>query len=208
MSETGQIQIDSDFGRAIASIASKDDVVNIVEIGTWNGLGSTICVLESIKNKNSNFISIELIKEMYDKAKSNLKNYKTKVKLLNGAIINENDLGWFNIQEAKNSFTDIEKEHFNLYYQKEIDAIKHACNVLHELPETIDFLILDGGEYSTYPEWMLLKNRTKILAIDDTNILKGKKIIQDLDSDKEWECIWGYDKNYRNGCSIWRKRNV
>lgn len=200
---SGQIQNNSNFGKALKTIAQRADVKNIVEIGTWNGLGSTLCILESIQNKETTFISIELIKEMYNHAKNNLRQY-SKVILLNGAIITAEDLNWFNVEEAKCNFTSIEREHFDLHYMKEVEAIKTANNVLDQIPETIDFLILDGGEYSTYPEWQKLKSRTKIVAIDDTTVLKSKKIRSELLSDNEWRLVTE-DQSDRNGYAIFER---
>jgi predicted O-methyltransferase YrrM len=201
---SGQIQNNSNFGKVLKTIAQRADVKNIVEIGTWNGLGSTLCILESIQNKETTFISIELIKEMYNHAKNNLRQY-SKVILLNGAIITAEDLNWFNVEEAKCNFTSIEREHFDLHYMKEVEAIKTANNVLDQIPETIDFLILDGGEYSTYPEWQKLKSRTKIVAIDDTTVLKSKKIRSELLSDNEWQLVTE-DQSDRNGYSVFERK--
>lgn len=201
---SGQIQNNSNFGKILKTIAQRVDVKSIVEIGTWNGLGSTLCILESIQNKEAAFISIELIKEMYSQAKNNLKDYSNKVTLLNGTIVSAEDLNWFDIEEAKHNFKPIEREHFNLYYLKEIEAIRVANNVLNQIPKTIDFLILDGGEYSTYPEWQILKSRTKIVALDDTTVLKTKKIRSELLSDNEWQLVTE-DQSDRNGYAIFER---
>ena len=52
---TGQINMNSQFGKEIYSIASLPDVRNIIETGTWNGQGSTLCVMNAIINKNNLF---------------------------------------------------------------------------------------------------------------------------------------------------------
>lgn len=202
---SGQIQSSSNFGKILKAIAQRADIKNIVEIGTWNGLGSTLCILESIQNKETIFISIELIKEMYSQAQNNLKEYSNKVTLLNGTIISVEDLNWFDIEEIKHNFKPIEREHFDLYYLKEIQAIKAANNVLNQIPKTIDFLVLDGGEYSTYPEWQILKSRTKIVALDDTTILKTKKIRSELLSDNEWQLVTE-NQSDRNGYSVFERK--
>lgn len=107
---SGQIQINSKFGKILKEISKRNNVINIVEIGTWNGLGSTLCILEGIKNKpQTNLVSIELIDEMYHSAKINLEKYQDKIKLLHGTIIKEQDLYWF--EPSKYVFKDIEKQH-------------------------------------------------------------------------------------------------
>ena len=196
--------MNSDFGKNIAALSQISETV--VEIGTWNGCGSTRCVIAGMEANllsDKRFISIELVKEMYDQAITNVpENGYTK--LLNGTIIEPKDLDWFDVEEHLASCKDVERQHFELYYEKEVEAIQNATNLLDQLPEQIDLLILDGGEYSTYPEWQILKSRTSIVALDDTHLLKTKKIQQEITNDSEWCMFWKSDS--RNGCSIWRKK--
>jgi len=197
--------MNSDFGKNIAALSQISETV--VEIGTWNGCGSTRCVIAGMEknllcDKVRSFISIELVKEMYDQAIVNVpENGYTK--LLNGTIIEPKDLDWFDVEKHLASCKDVERQHFELYYEKEIQAISDVKNVLDQLPEQIDLLILDGGEYSTYPEWQILKSRTSIVALDDTHLLKTKKIQEELVNDPEWHMFW--QSSSRNGCAIWRR---
>lgn len=196
----GQINLNSNFGQKIRDEAQSCD--NIVEIGTWNGCGSTKCVLAGMK-EGANFISIEVVEKMYKQAVVHLKG--KPVRLLHGTIIEPNDIYWFDMEYFKDC-KQVEKDHFRLYYELEIEAIKNAKNVLSEIPSKIDLLILDGGEYSTYPEWRLLKPRTTTVALDDTELLKTKQIQQELESDPEWSTCWLSSERY--GCSIHRRNNV
>ena len=62
---TGQINYeDNKLGKFIVQIAENPNVKTIVEIGTWNGLGTTRCVLHGFQKANKtdyNFISILLV---------------------------------------------------------------------------------------------------------------------------------------------------
>ena len=128
--KTGQINLSDEMGKKIYEFSSREDVQNIVEIGTWNGLGSTLCVLQAIIDfDDKNFISFELMSEMYDEAIRNLKelststgiNYISKVNLLNGTIIDFEDVFWI----ANPKVFDVA---VNYYYERlknnEIQAIK------------------------------------------------------------------------------------
>ena len=108
--KTGQINLSDEMGKKIYEFSSREDVQNIVEIGTWNGLGSTLCVLQAIIDfDDKNFISFELMSEMYDEAIRNLKelststgiNYISKVNLLNGTIIDFEDVFWIDHVKIK-----------------------------------------------------------------------------------------------------------
>ena len=208
----GQINIGSVAGDLITSISKRDDISNIVEIGTWNGMGSTLCVIKGIieSGKDKNFISIELYEDMFKEAITNLGDNIKYVKLMNGTIISTDDLNWFDHSIIFKIIGDgydqmgISSEHSRLWYQKDIDNIRSAKNIINDLPDKIDFLILDGGEYSTYPEWNKLKDRTRIVALDDSNIFKCSKIREEIISSGDYKVL--YDNLYdRNGFSVFEK---
>jgi hypothetical protein len=198
----GQINLGTTAGDIIYNISKKEDVKNIVEIGTWNGMGSTLCVIKAVKESNisKNFISIELYPDMFNTANNNLKEDISYVKLLNGRIIDHNDIYWFD-----HSTIDFNTDtHASLWYEKDIKLLTESENVLYQLPEKIDFLILDGGEYTTYPEWVVLKSRTKIVALDDSNILKTSRVRKEILESGEYITIHD-DLLDRNGFSVFEK---
>ena len=198
----GQIVRGSNFGEIIYNLAKREDVKNIVEIGTWYGLGSTKCVIDGIieSKENKNFISVELYPEMYDTAKNNLKDYLTYVNILNGSIIDYDDMFWFDFEENKKKFA-FEKS----WYNNDLEKIKNCKNVLSEMPEYIDLLILDGGEFSTYPEWHKLKDRVKIVVLDDTNVFKCFGIVEELLKDENYQSLI-IVKDDRNGFCIFENK--
>ncbi len=186
MNVQGQIPDGSKFSTEIKKIIKTFKPHNILEIGTWKGMGSTLRIIEATQDTEydnpPNFISLETNLEFYTQAKSNLVSYLDVVNLVYGRIINPEEFEQYN-------------EHFpvnNSWYQSDLNDYKMCPNVLDIIPKEIDFLLLDGGEYSTYLEWLILKNRTKIIALDDTKMVKTKRIVE--------ECFNNYD-NYELICS-------
>ena len=58
--QRGQINIDQDFGKIIYDLSSDSRNKTFVDIGTWNGLGSTRCFIEAMKlNNDSTLYTIE-----------------------------------------------------------------------------------------------------------------------------------------------------
>ncbi len=94
-------------------------------------------------------------------------------------------------------------------YWNEVDIINmKRCNLFlnrPNLPNVFDVLLLDGGEFTTYYEFQLLKNRCKILLLDDINIDKCKLIVEEIKSDTSWNIIVE-EKQKRNGYLIAEKR--
>lgn len=198
----GQINIGTPCGDLIYNITKREDVNTIVEIGTWNGEGSTMCVIKSLMDLKikKDFISVELYPDMYEKANLFLSKYKDYVTLLNGRIIEYEDAFWFD----HNSINFMSDEHARLYYKKDLDYLKTTIDVFEKIPEKIDLLILDGGEYTTYPEWIKLKDKTKIVVLDDSKILKCSKIRQEILDSGNYQIL--YDNlNVRNGFSVFEK---
>jgi hypothetical protein len=196
----GQILRGTQFGELIYKISNKKGVTNILEIGTWYGLGSTKCVIDGIMDSEDpkNFITIEMYESMYEIAKINLKEYLDRFQLLKGTILKPEDIYWFD-------FSDLDQ---NLYkktwYDSDLSALHTSENVLNKIFDRIDFLILDGGEFTTYPEWLILKERTKIVALDDTNVFKCKKIREELLNDTSYRIIADVISE-RNGYSVFEK---
>jgi len=201
MSIKGQILENSLFADFIDQIIQKYSPKNIVEIGTWKGLGSTKRIIDALikNNINSNFISLETNKIFYDEAKQNLNEYTNYVNLIYGRIVEIIDVENFVLSHQ---LTYQEQGWFN----EDISNLILAPNVITSIPEEIDFLLLDGGEFSTYSEWLKLKNRSKIIALDDTNTTKCKKIKQEIISGKYpyYEII--IDSNDRNGFMFLKKK--
>jgi len=72
------------------------------------------------------------------------------------------------------------------------------------LPEIFDIILLDGGEFTTWYEYNLIKDKCKILILDDTNTSKCKKIKEDILQNKDtWKII--INSNERNGILICEK---
>jgi hypothetical protein len=201
MTIKGQILKNSLFADFINEIIKKYSPKNIVEIGTWKGLGSTKRIIDAIidNNLDSNFISLETNKIFYNEAKQNLKEYTDKVNLIYGRIIDIIDVENFVLSQEL-SYQE------QGWLNEDIANFSMCPNVLGSIPEEIDFLLLDGGEFSTYSEWLKLKDRAKIIALDDTDTTKCRKIKQEILSNKNsiYEII--IDSNDRNGFMFLRKK--
>jgi len=195
MTIKGQILADSLFANHINDIIKTYKPSTIVEIGTWKGLGSTKRIIESIIQYNliTNFISLETNWIFYNEAKNNLQEYVKYVNLIYGKIVDIKDIIHF---LSLISLSDIEQTWLN----NDIDDYEQTPNVLYALPNKIDFLLLDGGEFSTYSEWLLLKDRSHIIALDDTKTTKCKLIKKHILNNKQYNII--IDSDDRNGFTI------
>lgn len=202
MTTKGQILEHSSFAYYIDQTIEHNLPKNIVEVGTWKGLGSTKRIIDAIikNNLSCNFISIETNIEFHNEAKDNLNQYQSYVKLMHGKIVEINEMQEFlSSIELNNN----EKE----WLSEDIVNMSKTPNIFDLLPEKIDFLLLDGGEFSTYAEWKKLKDKSKIVALDDTNVTKCKKIKEEILSQTNlYEII--IESNDRNGFMFFKNRNL
>lgn len=190
----GQICNDS-FSKKIQEYASNDNNKTFLEIGTWNGLGSTKAFSEGFKNRKTDYIfySLECNKDKHQDA-SKLYEYNVNMKLLNEVVFNE---------EPENFYDIFPQCRTNALFKKwnDVDMINmKKCDVFinrTDLPEIFDVLLLDGGEFTTYFEYQILKKKCKYLMLDDIKVDKCKLIVEEIfRSPDVWQIIEiGNDRN-------------
>jgi len=203
----GQINLNTNLGIAIYNLIKDYDIKNILEIGTWNGYGSTMCIIRSLIDnaKNCNFISVEANHSQFMLASSNLKNYQEYVKLLYGRITSLKDL--VSLEDYDSSFfLQYSKAIQEQWYQVDVEQHHNSPYIYDEIismtNNNIDLLILDGGEYCTYGEFSKLKNISNFIILDDTNTIKNYKAAEEIRSCKNIFKIIEDNQYDRNGYMI------
>lgn len=183
----GQICND-EFSQEISKYALNLKYKTFLEVGTWNGLGSTKVFVDSLKCRTDNYIfySIECNKDKAQYASELYKNFD-KVHILNEVLWNEEPKDFYDIfPQCK--YNDL----FKLWNDVDMINMKN-CNIfLHrnELPNIFDVILLDGGEFTTYYDFQLIKNRCKVLMLDDINVDKCKFIVNEIENNpNKWKII-------------------
>ena len=180
----GQIKIDTPPGKLLYNFIEKNDIKNVLEIGTWNGLGSTIVLYDALKGKGGKFsiTSLETDKIAYKNAKKNLKNRK-EINLLLGRITEINEMP----EPSSIDFIkhNLNPENIEWFYQ-DLRRYKKTKNVFELLDTDYDLILFDGGEFSTFAEFEKLYQRTKYFCLDD------------IDTYKQFEVMKYIDKNSKN----------
>jgi hypothetical protein len=158
----GQINRGTLLGDLIFEIVSLPDVKTIIEIGTWNGQGSTRCVLDGLKRKDIfKFISIESSPIMHASALRNVPSM-VGVELWLGRIIDPEDIPKRTLNERQKG-----------WLAEDLDNYRKIPNVLEKIPQNIDLIIFDGGEFTSEMEFNLIGNRARHIILDDTNTATG-----------------------------------
>jgi len=189
----GQILDESRFGMWVKLLSGSEEVSSIVEIGTWKGLGSTKLIAEAIREReNVVALSLEADESIHRIARSNLSEYaQGGLELIHGTIVGSSELN-----------TELLSAEEKKWLRDDLEVIERAPRVDHLMPEKVDFLLLDGGEFSSEAEFRFFEDRLKRwLLLDDTKVRKNRNVEIILQSSANWHrCDFGDD---RNGWSVW-----
>ena len=197
---TGQMK-DVELENELRNIILKNNIKAIVEIGTWNGLGSTKMLLNLTKNSKTirSFHSIESDVLCFKAAKRNLKNELEYVNLILGRVHEIDDLNYVN-KDIIFEYGYGEKEYE--WFIQDLRRYKKIKNVAKQIPDEIDLLLLDGGEFSGYADFLSLYTRSKFIVLDDVNSFKQHNVLNFINTNKtNFKLI--YDSKNRGGVKIY-----
>lgn len=185
---TGQILPGSKFGDKLTELAREAKV--IVEIGTWKGQGSTLCLFNGIKERPDAFLfTIEAYRAMYEQYVGPV---HERVFRIWGTIVIPEDFPSYE--------TTVEQYHLD----KNINA---SAPFVHDIiPQEIDLLLIDGGEWTANVEYHELGWRSKVVALDDTNqdkSIKNYRAVKDM-IESGW-IVLADEPEDRNGWFIGRR---
>ena len=119
----GRINLDSEFGRALKSIAQRPDVFNVCEVGTWNGRGSTVCIYEGMRgNPSKHLYSIEGDIDQYNLARGFWKETPNTTLLhgtLHRKIMSREEV----IYHPRFRYVS---DHYRIHYENELQSVNSA----------------------------------------------------------------------------------
>ena len=71
------------------------------------------------------------------------------------------------------------------WFHQDIRRYKKTRNILEDLDNNYDFILFDGGEFSTFAEFKKLFKRTKYFALDDVDTYKQYDVLSYINKHKE-----------------------
>jgi len=190
----GQINRGTILGDKIYGIARQSNVQTIVDIGTWNGMGTTKCVYDAVIGSSKRVWSLECNKIRLEEAKINLGFLPPNFKLIHGTIVT--------YEELAPKMNNLENDTLKGWLKDDLNWLQNTPMVLDQLPEKIDLCIIDGGEFSGDLEFFKLWKRCKYIVLDDTNAIKHKKTKEFILSNPDKLKILDDNVAHRNGYLI------
>lgn len=203
----GQIQRSCALGQALYRLARTKGSPRLwLEVGTWNGLGSTACILDGFAERLSEdprLLSYEIDPVMVGAAQQNLATHSAirNVDFIQNKLVSGLPVHFPEPEELPND--EVTCAHFLLHYRRERALYEAACGYLPVFSPQV--ALLDGGEYSGRFDWLHLdKTDLEWVFLDDTHTLKHSRICKELNADPSWTLVEsGKD---RNGWAVFQKR--
>lgn len=194
---SGQVRLTSDLGKWISQYARDERFTKFVEIGTWNGRGSTCCFYDGFIKRTSSYSlqSYEIMQQRALEAKELWKNVP-QIQIIHGRILNDEEFP---------EFTTVQKlfPSVNVEWHEEDTRNFHSCPyVPMNNPQVV---LLDGAEYLTYFEFEKIKDSIHVFILDDVNVDKCSAIYHYLKNNSHWKCV--AEGSDRHGWAVFEKVN-
>ena len=209
-----EINKDDPFGQCIIKVLKTFRIHSMLEIGSWDGLGSTSCIIEGLNDvKEKSLDCLEINKERFSALLNNTEKYSW-ISCHNESSISYKSLMYKNFEEVWNSpYNHLPKEYnpkeiVKGWFDRDSDELKKIeVGFLEKNNKFYDAVLIDGGEFVGYSEYTLLKSRTNFFILDDSfHAFKTSQITEELAEDPEWQCL--AHGNVRNGFAIFKRKNL
>ena len=186
----GQLHPGTEFGMCLRELATDKRSKTFLEIGNWNGQGSTLSIMQGLMSRSdaTTFVSLEANKDRYDVSVDFWKDIDT----LNASLdlrygkLSDDIYDFEYVRSHKRFIPDMER-----WYDLEVDQVKQAP-VIDVGVECIDFVLFDGGEFCTVGDWTFVMENfsPRIVALDDINSFKTCDIYEELCASSEWKLVF------------------
>ncbi|RJQ55390.1 MAG: hypothetical protein C4521_02405 [Actinobacteria bacterium] len=207
------------IGETLYELAKRPEVEKVLEIGTWNGEGSTYCLAQGLGETSGRLVSIEVDAEQHGKAASFYEGKDLPVELIQGLTLHPDDYAPYE------SYLPLISEHHyeqeapgthETWYRQELELAGSAerTDVLWELLERegeFDLVLFDGGEFLSHSEFLFLEPHVaRYIVLDDTN---GRMAIKNtlsrdwLIGSSAWELAID-EQHERNGWLVAERKRV
>jgi len=199
----GQINRGSKLGEIIYNLVKDEENKNILDSGTFNGLGTTKCIYDGIidsSKKDFLVYSFECNFLRFMEAHNNLSPLMKGFNIIYGTIISPIQIEYHKEKE------EVKNSNMIKWLTEDIEHMEKCINYSNKVSSIFwDIAILDGSEFTGDEEFNLIKNNFKYLILDDTRSYKhsrNREII--LNNPDKYEIIID-DLNDRNGYLVCKK---
>lgn len=198
-----EITLHDEFGQAIVATVHACRVQSVIEIGSWDGLGSTTVLMHALQSQPGPRLTCVEPNPVRHAALQGVVAEKPWVTTACCRSVARETM-------THREFAEVWRSPYNRLRYDE-DTVRQWWNEQRTGPgylETLtderwDAALIDGCEFCGIDDFRLLKDRVRVLMLDDVfHAFKCAEAHEQLRRDPKWSCIWS-SAFCRNGASIW-----
>jgi hypothetical protein len=194
---TGQIQLTQPFGQWISKYGADERFSRYLEVGTWNGRGSTCCFYDGFSKRTTTptLQSYEIFDQRAKEAKT-LWSRVPSIEIIHGRMLKDHECPMYR---------DVYHIHPQVNADWHSEDIRNFWSCSYVAPNDPEVVLLDGAEYLTYFEFEKLRDMEgiQVFMLDDTGTAKNPHAFKVLSESPEWKLVAsGSD---RNGWAVFEK---
>lgn len=209
-----ELVLRNEFGRVLFTTVRALRLQSILEIGSFDGDGSTQVFISAMKPlRIKRLVCLELRPDRYVRLRANTEEHPWVQAVCAPSV------SW-----AEFSLRDFDRDIWPEYtgsgqgtyetvkkwWEEDTALIGSATSegFLSSATERFDGVFIDGGEFSGYDEFRLLRGRTKCFMLDDVfSAFKNRKVFDELQADRDW-CLLYANRSDRNGTAVFCRRDA
>jgi hypothetical protein len=204
-----EITLDDEFGRAIVLTIRRLNIQSVIEIGSWDGTGSTAVIASALRDMpEPRLVCVE----------PDIHRHAALQRIVAG-------LPWVTtVCRRSVSRAAMTPKRFEDVWESPYNHLPYPEHLVrewwNEMPadrpgergylETLtterwDAALIDGCEFAGWDDYRLLKDRVRVLMLDDAfHAFKCSQAHAELGRDPAWLCLW-CSTFVRQGASIWMR---
>jgi hypothetical protein len=176
---SGQVTMETHFGQEMYRLASLVDTRLVLEIGTWNGGGSSLCIGKGLKESGTGFLfTVEAMEEQWIQAGNTLRGYPVKTIL--GSAVEASSISPVQTIMDGGGLPGINPKEWKKWWAGEKQLaesylVPHLGELCKRLP--FDVVVLDGAEFygpAEYADMLAHCHAAKYVALHDTLAWKNR----------------------------------
>jgi hypothetical protein len=204
------------FGSAMRKTVLNFQIYHVLEIGAFDGDGSTTVLAEALARKQSevSLVSLEYTSERFKNLTANAARYPFVAPMQASSIGRNSFSAWdFEADVWGTPYNGLKypKEQVREWHRQDVAFMKGIeSGYLDSVPAAgpWDAVLIDGGEFAGYDEFRLVRDRTKCLFLDDAfSAYKTNRVRQELMTSAHWRLVWEGPK-VRNGGAIFVHKDL
>jgi predicted O-methyltransferase YrrM len=206
-----EITPDDPFGKAIAAVMAQGGFSSVLEIGSFDGQGSTQVFIESLRGAASpRLVCVEANPARHLELRQRTAAYPWVSAVCRSSIslasltprVFDRDV-W---QSPYNGLQYPRKVVEDWWHETQRTLAGAGRGYLESTTDTFDVALIDGDEFTGYDDYRLIKDRVRCLMLDDAfHAFKCHRANRELAADPAWFPVW-CDSTVRNGAAIWVRR--